>query len=408
MMKEDEESSSEESEEEVAKPLQKTPAAQKKAATGKAPKPVKKEESSEESDSSEEKPKTTTTPLPTKTAPTKTAPTSTKATPVKKEESSEEESSEEEVKTKPVTTTKTPVKPTTTTKTPIKSTTAPTSTKVTPAKKEESSEEESSEDETPATTPVKTGNKGVAKPATTTPVKTNGNKVSDEESSGEESSEEIKRINPEDNPKGLKRKRDEVDNSTNKKRKLENGGSTNGGGVSVKVRLGNLSFELDGQVDEIKNQFSDCGEILNVEMIARHDGRWAGVAILEFANQDGANKALEMHDQDFWGRKMSLSYPKEPSGGFGKKKEVSEKPEGCNTVFIGNLNYQITEEEVKEFFSQCGDVRDVRWPKGEFKGFGWVEFSDTDAPDKAIELAGSDLMGRAIRVDYAAPRKTNW
>jgi len=198
------------------------------------------------------------------------------------------------------------------------------------------SDEESSEEEKPATT-----NKTQAKPAQ------NGNKKGDEEESEEESSEEIKRINPGDNNQGLKRKRNEVDNSVNKKRKIEGNGGGNGG-EGTKVRLGNLSFELDGNVDEIKNQFSECGEIVNVEMIQRHDGRWAGVAIIEFSSEDGAKKALEMHDQDFWGRKMSISYPKERGGGAGgksgfKKPDSSEKPEVCNTVFIGNLNYNISD-----------------------------------------------------------------
>jgi len=274
---------------------------------------------------------------------------------------------------------------------------------------DEESEEESSEEEV-KTTPGKpntTQGKPQAKPS-------NGNKKKEEEESSgsEEESSEIKRITPDDNPKGLKRKRDGVDNTMNKKRKVDgNGGSSGGGGEGTKVRLGNLPFDLDGQVDEIKNQFSDCGEIVNVEMINRNDGRWAGVAIIEFKTEDAAKKALGMHDQDFWGRKMNLSYPKPPGGAGGKggfKKDVSEKPDGCNTVFIGNLNYNISEDEVKVFFAQCGDIVDVRWPKGEFKGFGWVEFTTTEAPDEAIKLAGSDLMGRAIRIDYAAARKSNF
>jgi len=47
----------------------------------------------------------------------------------------------------------------------------------------------------------------------------------------------------------------------------------------------------------------------------------------------------------------------------------------------------------------------VRWPRGENrKGIGWVEFSDSTATDKAVEKSGAQVMGRAIRVDYATPR----
>jgi nucleolin len=209
--------------------------------------------------------------------------------------------------------------------------------------------------------------------------------------------------------KGVKRKREDNgdDEEGNKKRKLNNGG-----GGNTKVRLGNLAFDLDGQIDEVKKQFADCGKIKNVEMITRKDGRFAGVAIIEFEDTDAAASALEKHDQDFYGRKMNLSYSTEESGGGGRpqrgggfNRPPSEKPEGCTTCFIGNLSYDITEDQVYEFFSDCGNIKQVRWPQGDFTGIGWVEFYDTNGPDMAIAKAGQELLGRSIRVDFAAPRK---
>jgi len=146
-------------------------------------------------------------------------------------------------------------------------------------------------------------------------------------------------------------------------------------------------------------------------MITRRDGKWAGVAILDFAEEASAKNALNKNNEDFYGRKMSVSYSTDRAGGGGGPKkgtQVSEKPEGCTTIFIGNLNFNITEDQVYEFFQDCGDIKECRWPKGDFTGIGWVEFHDTNATDLAIKKAGTVVMGREIRVDYAAPRKNNF
>jgi len=205
--------------------------------------------------------------------------------------------------------------------------------------------------------------------------------------------------------KGVKRKRDN-DEATNAKKRKMNGETTGAG--NLKVRVGNLSFELDGCDADIKKHFEDCGEVKSVEMITRRDGKWAGVAILEFADEESAKNATKKNDEDFYGRKMSVSFSTEGSGGPKKEHQFSEKPEGCTTIFIGNLSFNITEDQVYEFFQDCGDIKECRWPKGDFTGIGWVEFYDTNATDLAIKKAGTKVMGRDIRVDYAAPRKNNF
>jgi len=208
--------------------------------------------------------------------------------------------------------------------------------------------------------------------------------------------------------KGVKRKRDNDEPTNAKKRKMNGEGESAG---SLKVRVGNLSFELDGCDEDIKKHFEDCGEVKSVEMITRRDGKWAGVAILDFADEESAKNAINKNNEDFYGRKLAVSYSTDRAGGAGgpkKSSQVSEKPEGCTTIFIGNLNFSITEDQVYEFFQDCGDIKECRWPKGDFTGIGWVEFTDTNATDLAIKKAGTKVMGREIRVDYAAPRKNNF
>jgi len=93
--------------------------------------------------------------------------------------------------------------------------------------------------------------------------------------------------------------------------------------------------------------------------------------------------------------------------GGGRGGSVSEKPEGCTTVFLGNLSFDIDDTNVHDTFGSCGTIEKIRWveKEGRFAGFGFIQFAESDATDKAVALNGNDLLGRAMRVDYAADRR---
>jgi RNA recognition motif-containing protein len=78
-------------------------------------------------------------------------------------------------------------------------------------------------------------------------------------------------------------------------------------------------------------------------------------------------------------------------------------------IYVGNLSFEVTEEELKETFSAFGQVESVKIIKdnysGRSKGFGFVEMSDRGQAQSAIEgLQGKELKGRAINVNEARPR----
>ena len=79
-------------------------------------------------------------------------------------------------------------------------------------------------------------------------------------------------------------------------------------------------------------------------------------------------------------------------------------------IYVGNLAYSVTEDELRQAFSQFGDVTraNVITDKysGQSKGFGFVEMSDKVAAEEAISaLNGTDLNGRSIKVNEAKPRE---
>lgn len=81
-----------------------------------------------------------------------------------------------------------------------------------------------------------------------------------------------------------------------------------------------------------------------------------------------------------------------------------------NRLYVGNLPYAATEEQIKAHFSQAGTVTSVALitdkATGRAKGFGFVEMSNDEETQKAISmLNGNDFMGRAITVNVARPRE---
>ncbi len=79
-------------------------------------------------------------------------------------------------------------------------------------------------------------------------------------------------------------------------------------------------------------------------------------------------------------------------------------------LYVGNLNYSTTEDELREVFGAYGEVVSVTLIRdretGRAKGFGFVEFSSDDAGRQAIEaLDGKQVGGRAIKVNEARPRE---
>ena len=80
------------------------------------------------------------------------------------------------------------------------------------------------------------------------------------------------------------------------------------------------------------------------------------------------------------------------------------------TIYIGNLSFQATEDDIREVFQEYGEVTRVSLPvdreTGRKRGFAFVEMEAEAQEDKAIEeLDGAEWMGREIRLNKAKPRE---
>ncbi|HEY9695011.1 MAG TPA: RNA-binding protein [Oculatellaceae cyanobacterium] len=80
------------------------------------------------------------------------------------------------------------------------------------------------------------------------------------------------------------------------------------------------------------------------------------------------------------------------------------------SIYVGNLSYQVTQEDISQTFAEYGTVKRVQLPTdretGRMRGFAFVEM-ETDAEETAaIEaLDGAEWMGRDLKVNKAKPRE---
>ncbi|CAD5229312.1 unnamed protein product [Bursaphelenchus okinawaensis] len=102
---------------------------------------------------------------------------------------------------------------------------------------------------------------------------------------------------------------------------------------------------------------------------------------------------------------------------YGKMSQFQQKlnsklEHNARSVFVGNISYDVSEEEIKQLFSRVGSIVHFRLvhdrDTGRPKGFGFCEFTEPPMADAAIRhFQGYELHGRALRVDSASASERN-
>lgn len=82
------------------------------------------------------------------------------------------------------------------------------------------------------------------------------------------------------------------------------------------------------------------------------------------------------------------------------------------TIYVGNLSYRATEEDLRTVFAEYGTIKRIVLPMdretGRMRGFAFVDMGEDAQEQAAItELDGAEWMGRQLRVNKAKPREEN-
>lgn len=80
------------------------------------------------------------------------------------------------------------------------------------------------------------------------------------------------------------------------------------------------------------------------------------------------------------------------------------------SIYVGNLSYEVTQEDINEVFAEYGTVKRVQLPTdretGRMRGFAFVEMETEAEETAAIDaLDGAEWMGRSLKVNKAKPRE---
>lgn len=182
------------------------------------------------------------------------------------------------------------------------------------------------------------------------------------------------------------------------------------------VYVGGLSWGVDEAA--LKEYFSHYGDISSVRIITdSNSGKSKGFGYVDFVEKSSATASLELNETEWEGRTVKVNYsqPKADrgaaAGGAPKRVFNDELSAPSQTLFVGNLPFSATEDQVWEIFGEYGKVSSVRLPTdkedGRPKGFGYVEFLSQEDASKACEAgrgAGLEIDGRQLRLDFSTPR----
>ncbi|TGZ80044.1 hypothetical protein EX30DRAFT_68019 [Ascodesmis nigricans] len=165
------------------------------------------------------------------------------------------------------------------------------------------------------------------------------------------------------------------------------------------VYVGNLRYECTEE--DLIDRFKQYGEVV-ASKIVRHpdDGRSRGWGYVEFKSLDDSASAIEnMNNAPFMGRRLSVQFVQRTN-----LRLAGNEP--SNVLFLGNLPFQLTDDDLNELFKNirgCVDVRVAMDRRtGQPRGFAHADFRDVESAVKAkTQLEGTQVYGRYIRVDYS-------
>uniref|UniRef100_K3WDJ4 Uncharacterized protein n=1 Tax=Globisporangium ultimum (strain ATCC 200006 / CBS 805.95 / DAOM BR144) TaxID=431595 RepID=K3WDJ4_GLOUD len=186
-----------------------------------------------------------------------------------------------------------------------------------------------------------------------------------------------------------------------------------------KVFVAGLPPHVDDNA--LYEKFKMFGEMHQSKVVYdQKTGRSKGFGFVTFCEYVHALEAVDNLNQSKWeNRVLNVRFlqPKNgaAAGGSGggppmisnkPPKVIGPRPEGCTTIYVGNLAYDITEDVLRKVFEKCGTVKAIRFAEHiqtkEFRGFGYVQFYEEAPCEAAVKFDGMIVMGRPMNIDYGS------
>ena len=194
---------------------------------------------------------------------------------------------------------------------------------------------------------------------------------------------------------------------------------------SCSVYVWNLSYDTSWQ--DLKDHMRKAGNVDQATVLTDSSGNSIGCAVVVYQRPQEAARAIrELQNSELNGRNMYIREDRNQGGGgagggkhhggrghgnlpggrggFRGAGDSGEKGNGGCQLFINNLSYDTSWQDLKDHFRQCGDVERaevITNADGRSKGFGTVRFvKESDAEAAIQRLNGAELQGRTLEVRY--------
>ncbi|CAN1798054.1 Phragmoplastin interacting protein 1 [Linum perenne] len=176
--------------------------------------------------------------------------------------------------------------------------------------------------------------------------------------------------------------------------------------IATKVYVGGIPYY--STEDDIRSFFDSCGTITAVDCMKFPDsGKFRGIAIINFKTDAAAKRALDLDGADMGGFFLKVK-PYKTTQQTIVPDFVPQVVKGYNRIYVGNLAWDITEENIKNFFADC-KISSIRFgmdkETGEFRGYGHVDFSDDVSMMIALKKDQQIVCGRPMKISCAVPKK---
>ncbi|NXI43591.1 NUCL protein, partial [Galbula dea] len=271
---------------------------------------------------------------------------------------------------------------------------------------DEEEEDDESEDEAMDTTPVQMKKTTPAKAA---PVKAKADSEDEEdeeeddededdedEDEEEEDEEDAEEEKPVKEAPG-KRKKEMANKSAPEAKKKKTDGPTS----AFSLFVGNLVPTKD--YEELKTGIREFFEKKNIEVLDVRIGGAKRFGYVDFSTAEDLDKALQLNGKKLMGSEVKLEKAK-------SKETIKEnqKERNARTLFVKNLPYRLTEDELREVFENAQEIRIVINKEGNSKGMAYIQFkTETDANKALEEKQGTEIDGRAMVIDFTGEKSSH-
>ncbi|NXH34728.1 NUCL protein, partial [Myiagra hebetior] len=269
---------------------------------------------------------------------------------------------------------------------------------------DEDDEEDESEDEAMDTAPVPVKKTTPAKAA---PVKAKAAESEDEEDDEEDDDEEDDEEDEDEedaedeseDEKPVKeapgkRKKEMANKSAPEAKKKKTDGPTS----AFSIFVGNLACTKE--FEELKTGLREFFGKKNIEVLDVRIGASRRFGYVDFSSAEDLEKALQMNGKKLMGLEVKLEKAKSK-----ETMKENKKERDARTLFLKNLPYRVTEDEIKEVFENALEVRIVMNKDGSSKGMAYVEFKTEAEANKALEeKQGTEIEGRAVVIDFTGEK----